>query len=57
MSCGFLDIGWGRNVLFVKDYEGMVVEWGMGGMEVRGEDEGEVDVGVGGGVVWDDFGG
>lgn len=51
----FLHIGCGSNLLFVKDYEGMVLHSRIGGMEVTAEDDGQVHVRVGAGVVWDDF--
>ena len=51
----FLHIGCGSNMLFVKDYEGMVLHSCIGGMEVTAEDDGQVHVRVGAGVVWDDF--
>ena len=51
----FLHIGCGSNLLFVKDYEGMVLHSCIGGMEVTAEDDGQVHVRVGAGVVWDDF--
>lgn len=51
----FLHIGCGSNLLFVKDYEGMVLHSRISGMEVTAEDDGQVHVRVGAGVVWDDF--
>ena len=51
----FLHIGCGSNLLFVKDYEGMVLHSCIGGMEVTAEDDGQVHVRVGAGVVWDDL--
>ncbi len=51
----FLHIGCGSNLLFVKDYEGMVLHSRIGGIEVTAEDDGQVHVRVGAGVVWDDF--
>lgn len=51
----FLHIGCGSNLLFVKDYEGMVLHSRIGGIEVTAEDDGQVHVRVGAGVVWDDL--
>ncbi len=50
-----LHIGQGSNLLFTKDYEGMVLHSAIVGMEVVGETAEWIDVKVGAGVVWDDF--
>ena len=51
----FLHIGGGSNLLFTKDYDGLILHSRIGGIEVLEEDEHSVSVRVGAGVVWDDF--
>ncbi len=51
----FLHIGGGSNLLFTKDYDGLILHSCIGGIEVTEEDERTVSVRVGAGVVWDDF--
>lgn len=51
----FLHIGGGSNLLFTKDYEGLILHSRIEGIEVISEDERSVSVRVGAGVVWDDF--
>ena len=51
----FLHMGCGSNLLFVKDYDGVVLHSRIGGMEVTAEDDEQVCVRVGAGVIWDDF--
>lgn len=51
----FLHMGSGSNLLFVKDYDGVVLHSRIGGVEVTAEDDERVAVRVGAGVVWDDF--
>lgn len=51
----FLHIGGGSNLLFTKDYDGLILHSRIGGIEVLEEDEQSVSVRVGAGVVWDDF--
>lgn len=55
VTAPFLHIGSGSNLLFVKDYEGTILHSRIGGIEVTAEDEHQVSVRVGAGVVWDDF--
>lgn len=50
-----LHIGQGSNLLFTKDYEGMVLHSAIRGVTVVGETAEWTDVKVGAGVVWDDF--
>lgn len=50
-----LHIGQGSNLLFTKDYEGMVLHSAIRGVEVVEETAEWIDVKVGAGVVWDDF--
>ena len=51
----FLHIGGGSNLLFTKDYDGLILHSRIGGIEVLEEGEHSVSVRVGAGVVWDDF--
>lgn len=51
----FLHIGGGSNLLFTKDYEGMILHSRIGGIEVTAETDDDVTVRAGAGVVWDDF--
>lgn len=51
----FLHIGGGSNLLFTKDYEGLILHSRIGGIEVTAEDSQAVSLRVGAGVVWDDF--
>lgn len=51
----FLHIGGGSNLLFTKDYEGMVLHSRIEGIEVVAETPENVTLRVGAGVVWDDF--
>lgn len=50
-----LHIGQGSNLLFTKDFEGMVLHSAIRGVDVVGETAEWTDVKVGAGVVWDDF--
>lgn len=54
-SLPFLHIGGGSNLLFTRDYPGVVLHSRIGGIEVTSENDEEVTVRVGAGVVWDDF--
>lgn len=51
----WLHIGGGSNLLFLRNYEGTVLHSRIGGLEVTAENEKEVSLRVGAGVVWDDF--
>lgn len=51
----FLHIGGGSNLLFSKDYDGLILHSRIEGIEVTEEDARSVSVRVGAGVVWDDF--
>lgn len=51
----FLHIGGGSNLLFTKDYDGLILHSRIEGIEVTEEDDRTVSVRVGAGVVWDDF--
>ena len=50
-----LHIGGGSNLLFTKDYDGLILHSRIGGIEVTAEDSQTVSLRVGAGVVWDDF--
>ena len=51
----FLHIGGGSNLLFTKDYDGLILHSRIGGIEVTAEDSQTLSLRVGAGVVWDDF--
>lgn len=51
----FLHIGGGSNLLFAKDYDGLVLHSRIEGIELIEETEQSVSVRVGAGVIWDDF--
>lgn len=51
----WLHIGRGSNILFTKDFDGMIVHSKITDIETVIEKDDYVDVKVGGGVVWDDF--
>ena len=51
----FLHIGGGSNLLFTKDYDGLILHSRIGGIEVTAENSQTVSLRVGAGVVWDDF--
>lgn len=50
-----LHIGQGSNLLFLKDYEGTLLHSCINGVQLLSEDEKEVHVCVGAGMLWDDF--
>lgn len=51
----FYHIGSGSNLLFIKDYDGIILHSGIKGYSVISEDEETVRIRVGAGVPWDDF--
>lgn len=51
----FFVIGSGSNLLFSKDFDGLLIHSGFRGFEVVKEDDLNVWVKVGSGVIWDDF--
>lgn len=51
----FLHIGSGSNLLFTKDYDGLILHSRIEDVEVMEETDESVQVRVGAGVVWDDF--
>lgn len=50
-----LVLGGGSNMLFMNDFDGIVIHPRVGGIEIMNETENEVIVRAGAGVVWDDF--
>lgn len=50
-----LHIGAGSNLLFLEDYEGVVLHSSITGIERCGLHADDTDIRVGAGVVWDDF--
>lgn len=50
-----LPIGQGSNLLFTKDYQGVVFHSKIHGIDIVLEDEDSVTLRVGSGVIWDDF--
>lgn len=55
ISMPYLHIGSGSNLLFIKDYEGTVLHSRITEIEVIAENENQVSVRVGAGMIWDDF--
>lgn len=54
-SYKFLHIGSGSNLLFLSDFQGLILHSGIKTREVIRQTEDNVFVSVGSGVVWDDF--
>ncbi len=54
-SQAFWHIGQGSNLLFLNDFNGIIIHSAIRGIDVIKEDEGSVWVKAGAGVVWDDF--
>ena len=50
-----LHVGGGSNLLFLHDYDGLVLHCAIRGIDVVEEDDASVVVAVGAGIVWDDF--
>ncbi|MDD6209199.1 MAG: UDP-N-acetylmuramate dehydrogenase [Bacteroidales bacterium] len=50
-----LHIGRGSNLLFIDNFDGVVLHSAINDIEIRYEDENNIDVYVGSGVIWDDF--
>src|SRR3989339_378004 len=48
-------LGAGSNVLFTSDYDGFVIHPAMSEIEVTSEDDNDMFIRVGAGVVWDDL--
>ncbi|MDR3129754.1 MAG: UDP-N-acetylmuramate dehydrogenase [Tannerellaceae bacterium] len=51
--CKSIHIGKGSNLLFLKNYDGIVLHSGIGGMKVREEGD-DIFLRVGAGILWDD---
>jgi len=51
----FLMLGGGSNILFTKDFEGLLLKNEISGIEVINEDAQQVWIKVGAGVVWHEF--
>lgn len=51
----WLHIGGGSNLLFLKDFDGVILHSNIQGIARVEEDEQSVTVEVGAGVIWDDF--
>lgn len=49
-----LHIGSGSNLLFTKDFDGVILHSRIGGIEIITDNETEVSIGVGSGVSWDE---
>lgn len=54
-NLSYLVLGSGSNVLFTKDYAGLIIKNEIGGIELINEDDGHVYVKVGAGVNWHQF--
>ncbi len=50
-----LHIGSGSNLLFINDFQGLILHSKIDNLQVLEEDEKQVKLRVGAGVVWDDF--
>ncbi|MBQ2166546.1 MAG: FAD-binding protein, partial [Bacteroidaceae bacterium] len=50
-----LHVGGGSNLLFLKDFDGIVLHSAIRSIDLVEEDEKSVIVRVGAGIVWDDF--
>ncbi len=54
-NCQFMILGGGSNILFMNDYEGIIVSNNLTGIKILREDENYVYVKVQAGENWDDF--
>lgn len=55
LSRPFLHIGSGSNLLFLSDFEGVILHSAIKGVDILEETADSVIVRVGAGVIWDDF--
>lgn len=53
-ECLSMHIGQGSNLLFLNDYNGIILHSRIKGMEVKAEDEDKVILRVGAGCIWDE---
>ena len=51
----YLHVGRGSNLLFTKDFDGLILHSHIQGIEILAEDDEHVRVRVGAGMLWDDF--
>lgn len=51
----FLMLGGGSNILFTKDFEGLLIKNEIGGIEIMKEDDQQVLIRVGAGMIWHEF--
>ncbi len=54
-KCKRLILGGGSNILFTKDFEGLVIKNEIDGIEITEEDEDYVYIKVGSGLAWEKF--
>ncbi len=54
-NCRFMVLGGGSNVLFLNDYDGLIISNGLKGVEILKEDEEHIIVKAMGGENWDGF--
>ncbi len=50
-----LVLGLGSNILFTKDFDGLVIKNSLQEIEIEDERENEVFIKAGGGIIWDDL--
>ena len=50
-----LILGGGSNILFTKDFEGLIIHSKLNSIEIVNEDQNEITIQVGSGVEWDKF--
>jgi UDP-N-acetylmuramate dehydrogenase len=50
-----LILGGGSNILFTKNFDGVIIKVSISGIKVTGEDDSSVLVESGAGVIWNDF--
>ncbi len=50
-----LILGGGSNLLFLEDFQGLIIYPRMKGIDIKSENEDTIEVEVGAGEVWDDF--
>ncbi len=55
LNLPIINIGEGSNLLFIKDFDGIVLHSQIKGIKIIHESDDNVKVRVGGGVIWDEF--